>query len=365
MQALGYGPRTLAGLARSAPKHVGEWHFRRLLKAGYWSMHLLVTWFSQQVMAALPAPLDRVIYVMGDGSHKDKRGKQNPVVQKGRKSKENPWFFGIRFVVIMACWDVYRIPVGFRIILPKDHPHYKKENVLFREMVEDFEPPAWVRRVIVCGDSAYGSKQNMEMIKKRDKSDRRRQWGFVFSIARTWSTEEGKKIKDLVNHLPRKRYKKTWIAKLPEERGRKVFWIWGKRIRLNHIGDVTVVLSKKGRNDGPKKVKILVTNLPELTLRQVVSTYQRRWSIEILFKELKSGLGLGEHQVTREEGRIEKSIGISVLAYLFLIRCCKEDIHPGQSWSIFKLQNSFRLKVITNQIEHNMQTKFNKLQKAA
>jgi hypothetical protein len=34
---------------------------------------------------------------------------------------------------------------------------------------------------------------------------------------------------------------------------------------LRHVGDVTVVLSKRGRNLGPKQTKILVTNLAALT----------------------------------------------------------------------------------------------------
>jgi len=42
-----------------------------------------------------------------------------------------------------------------------------------------------------------------------------------------------------------------------------------------------VVLSKRGRNLGPKQTKILVTNLDEWIPRQVVGAYQRRWPVEI------------------------------------------------------------------------------------
>lgn len=370
MQAIRPGPKTLAALADSAPAHVTEWRYRRLLKAGYWSVHFLITWFSQEAMRAFAPPEDATLYLIGDGGHKDKRGKENPVAQRGRISKHDPWFFGIRFVVLMAAWNVYRFPVGFRIILPKAHPEYRSENTLFREMVEEFIPPEWAKRVIVCGDAAYGSKENMKMVQRRGKADRERKWGFVFAIARTWKTEEEKtgkrkKIKDLVNYLPRNRYQKTWIPKLAEERKRKSFWVYAKRIRLEHIGDVTVVLSKKGRNFGPKRVKILVTNLPELTPRQVLSVYQRRWSVELLMWELKSGMGLGEHQVTAEKERIEKSIGVAFIAYLFLVRSCASDIHWGKPWSIFQLQSILRMKLITNQIEHNMEIRLGKPAKAA
>ena len=50
-------------------------------------------------------------------------------------------------------------------------------------------------------------------------------------------------------------------------------------------------------------------------------------------------LGLGEHQVSTEEGRIEKSFGIAVLAYLLLVRVCHQEILPGKAWSVSQLQH--------------------------
>jgi hypothetical protein len=87
--------------------------------------------------------------------------------------------------------------------------------------------------------------------------------------------------------------------------------------------------------------------------------------MEQINRELKSDLGLGEHQVSGEEDRIEKSFGIAVMAYLFLIRACHEEIIPGQSWSVPQLQHAFRLRVITNQVAHNVKTKLAKSRKAA
>ena len=134
---------------------------------------------------------------------------------------------------------------------------------------------------------------------------------------------------------------------------------------LCHVGDVTVVLSKKGRNVGPKHTKIWVTNLPELTPRQVVSIYQKRWAIELVNGELKSGLGLGRHPVSGDQRRSTNSVGIAVLAYLFLLRACHHEITPGQSWSIFQLQHGFQLRARTNQVEHNVKVKMAKGRKTA
>jgi hypothetical protein len=68
----------------------------------------------------------------------------------------------------------------------------------------------------------------------------------------------------------------------------------------------------------PGKYQRAVTTLAELTPSQVVSIYQKRWAIELMHWELKSGLGLGEHQVSGDTSRSEKSVGIAVWAYLFL-----------------------------------------------
>jgi len=365
IQMIFAGPRTLKGISAVAPSHIAEWHFRRLLSAGYWSLQVLLLWFSEAAIKSFPSPADKVIYIVADGSKKDKRGKKNPVVQKGRINKHEAFFFGIKFVMLMVQWDVYRIPVAFRILLRKNDPEYKRENQLFREMLKDFKPPEWAKFIIVAADSAYGSIENMRLIKELDKSDGNRVWGFVFAIARTWKMENDKSISNFVKHTTYKSFQKTWIPRLANDRGRKTFWVFRKRARLRHIGDVTIVLSKKGRNVGPKNTKILVTNLVDLTARQVISVYQRRWSIEILFKELKSGLGLGEHQVSKKIDRVEKSIGIAVIAYLVLIRARKEDISPGRPWSIFQLKSHFTNHLIYNQLRHDMEGKFNRLLKAA
>jgi hypothetical protein len=365
MQALFPGRKTLEELARWTPGSITVWRFRRLLKATYWDVHLLVTWWVEEALQTLPPPQDGTLYLVGDGSVKPKRGTQNPLAQKGRKSEHQPWFFGIRFALLIATWDIYRFPVAFRLIRVKTHPESQTENALFREMVGRFVPPPWAKRVLVEGDAAYSSQDNIKMVMQRDADDPARRWGFVFAIARTWKTVEDKAIKDLVTHLPRRYYQRTLVPRLPGAKGRKTFWVYSTRLCLRHIGDVTVILSKRGRNLGPKQTKILVTNLDEWIPRQVVSAYQRRWPVEQINRELKTDLGLGEHQVRTEEGRIEKSFGIAVLAYLLLIRACHQEILPGKAWSVSQLQHAFRLRVITNQVEHNVKTRLTKTRKVA
>ena len=150
----------------------------------------------------------------------------------------------MRFVLLIAHWDVYRLPVAFRLSRPKSHPEYRTENALFREMVSNFGPPHWAKRIIVEGDAAYGSQENIQMVLKRDAEDAARRWGFVFALARTWKTVEEKAIKDLVTHLPRKYSQRVRVPRLLGTKGCKTFGVYSTRLCLRHVGDVTVVLSK-------------------------------------------------------------------------------------------------------------------------
>jgi hypothetical protein len=365
MQALYPGRKTLEELARWTPGSITAWRLRRVLKAAYGNIHLLIAWWVQEAFNTLPPPKDGTRSLGGDGSVKPQRGTQNPVAQKGRKSEHQPWFWGVRFALLSATWESSRFPVAFRLIRPQTPPAYRTENALCREMVKHCVPPAWAKRVMVVGEAAYGSQENMQLVRKRGADDPARRWGCVFAIARTWKTVEDKAIKDLVTHVPRTYSQRVRVPRLPGMQGCKTFWVSSTRLWLRHIGDVTGVLSKKGRNVGPKHTKILVTNLDEWTPRQVVGAYQRRWPVEQIKRELKTDLGLGAHQVRGEEGRIEKSFGIAVLAYLFLIRACHQEILPGTSWSIAQLQHALRLRSITNQVEHNVKTRLSKARKVA
>jgi hypothetical protein len=271
----------------------------------------------------------------------------------------------VRFALLIATWDGSRFPVAFRLIRPKTHPEYRTANAVCREMVHHVVPPAWATRVMVVGDAAYGSQENRQMVRKRDANEPARRWGFVFVIARTWNTVEEKALKDLMTHVPRTYYQRIRVPRLPGTTGGKTFWVSSTRRCLRHLGDVTVVLSKKGRNVGPKHTNILVTNLDEWIPRQVVCAYQRRWPVEQINREWKTDLGLGEHPVSGAEGRIEKSFGIAVMAYLLLIRACHQEILPGQAWSVAQLQHAFRLQVMTKQVEHNVKMRLPKARNAA
>jgi hypothetical protein len=365
--ACGVGDYKLTSMACYGSGFITEWRFRRVLSASYWDVQSILAWILAEIIRKLPAPEDGTLYVIVDGSKKEKRSKKNPFMQKGKIRTGAAWFFGIRFCVLMIAWGNYRIPVDFRILYPKGHKKYRNENKLFRDMLKQFIPPAWATQVIVLGDAGYASVDNMKYIQNRAKNEWKQNkvyWWFVFAIAKTWKFSDGKSLRDLATHIKKECYQKTFISKTLSHR-KQCYWTFSKSVNLRHIGNVTIVLSKKGRNLGPKNTKVIVTNLPNVTVNTILSIYQRRFMIELLFRELKSGMGLGKQQVTKNENRIEKSIGLSILAYLLILRMQHKDIPENQSWSIFSLREKFRHRVMKNQFSHDYKLIEGKLKNAA
>jgi len=95
----------------------------------------------------------------------------------------------------------------------------------------------------------------------------------------------------------------------------------------------------------PKQIKVLVTNLPQATAHGTAAVYLRRWPVELFFKEWKGVVGVGQHQVTKDAARVERSLAVTLMAYLVLLRVRAKDIRPGLPWSAFALKHYFAWQV--------------------
>ncbi len=195
-----FGKATVQGLARYTPTHVAAWHLRRLLAAGRWQWERVLEWLVSEALAAFPPPKDGVLYVVVDSTLKGKRGKKNPLAKKGRLNEYAPFTFGLQVVIVIAQWDVYRIPLAFRLVKPKESQDYQSENVLVREMLGEVVLPAWCKKVVVVADAAYPSRANLQAIQARS-------WYFVIACPRTWKLANGQHLRDLVTHLPSHHYR--------------------------------------------------------------------------------------------------------------------------------------------------------------
>jgi hypothetical protein len=82
--------------------------------------------------------------------------------------------------------------------------------------------------------------------------------------------------------------------------------------------------------------------------------------VEVLIKKLKGAAGLGQHQVTKEPQRVERSVAISMMAYLLLLKFRLHDIPEKGPWSIFTLKHNFRWQIGQAQIERSVEQRLRK-----
>ena len=311
-----------------------------MIRSGQWDAEAVVCAMATATLRTLPPPSDGILYLIGNSTLKDKRGRKHPLGHTTRHSDHDPYTFGFEIVLLVASWGQLRIPVALGLIDPTLRGH---QNILFRQMLKDFVPPAWVRQLVVVADAGCAANATLRLITEKH-------YTYVFAMPRTRKCTKGKHLRDLVQHLP-KRCSYRRASHKPDGR-RRAYWVFLRRATLHNLGDVTIVLSKKRRNDGPKGIKILVTNLTEARAGVMLSMYAWRWGVELTIKELKSGLHLGQMQVTKDKERVKRSVALSVLAYLLLVRLYGSEHALGTAWSLFKLKERFIGEVAHEAVRH-------------
>ena len=350
------GRGTLKDLVLLMPVRIRYWALMRMVRSGQWAADELFTDMADDVVRMLPPPTDRTIHLIGDTTLKRKRGHKHPLGHKTRFNGYQQFTFGFEVVLLVASWDHFRIPVAMAVIDPKVRGH---QNTLFRQMLGEFRTPSWALKVIVEADAGFAATATFRAIDELG-------YAYVFAAARTRKFTDGKSLRDLVTYLPRSHYRRR-ACHSPNGR-RADYWVYWRRAKLKGVGDVTILLSKRRRNDGPKNTKIIVTNLERASVGQILSCYARRWGVEVTFKECKGGLHLGRQQVTKDADRVRRTVLLVGCAYLLLLRLYARDTHSTKEVSLFALKRRFTADVMQQQVDHVEQRwkrKFEKLKAAA
>ena len=296
------GKGTLKGLGVYLPPTLRYWTTLRMVRSGQWDASAVITMLAATALRTLPPPADGVLSLIGDSTLKEQRGRQHPLGRTTRHSEHDPYTFGFELVLLIASWGAVCVPLALGLIDPQCRGH---QNILFRQMLTDFVPPTWARHIVVVADAGYAANATLRLIAKKHSAS-------VCAMPRTRTCTHGKSLRDLVQHFPKScSYRRASYK--PDGR-RKDDWVFTRHAMLHKLGDVTIVLSKKRRNDGPKGVKIIVPNLSDASAGAICSIYARRWGIELTIQELKSGLHLGQRQVTQDKARVTRSVALSVLA---------------------------------------------------
>jgi hypothetical protein len=100
----------------------------------------------------------------------------------------------------------------------------------------------------------------------------------------------------------------------------RTYYVHGEQRDVHSVGKALLVFSTK-ETPGARRVvraqKILMTNDTRLTATDVVDLYDRRWQIELFFKELKSTLGFARHRF-RQFTKVEGWAQVCLIAFAYL-----------------------------------------------
>ena len=289
-----------------------------------WDAPALVGRAAAGLLASMEPRPGEVAYLILDDTRIPKRGRRMGYVSKIWDHKQQRFVRG--HVALTAALLFRGVVLPWRVELWKPKglpgpPRYRKLTDMAAAMVRAFDPPAGVK-VRVLFDAFYLCPTVTRACAGK---------GFTFfSVAarnRALTTGEGRRkrrrsIAGLMPGLIRHRGKGV---RMRRTRGKAAtLRLASADGHLSRVGRVRMVVSKRPR--GPwKKCIAVVTDETGLRPRQVVAIYELRWSIEVLFKELRQDLGLGDYQMIAEEG-ILKHLHVCCLAHLLLTHRCLEGL---------------------------------------
>jgi hypothetical protein len=250
------------------------------------------------------------VYILLDDTQKRKRGRKMDAVKKLFLHAEKIYAPAHIFV---TCALVYRgvvIPYAVRLWLPQEFSRgqglpFRKLTELAAEMLGQFALPG-KGKIIALFDSYYLCPTVVQTCEARG-------WAYV-SVAkknRNFFPQGRDRDKRKLGRYGRNVLRRSGHA---VKAGGKPHRVAERLGRLSKAGEVKLIFSRRVRE---RAWVVLVTNQRQWSAKTVLSHYQRRWGIEVLFKMAKQHLGLGDYQVLRYRA-IENYLRLVFLASLLL-----------------------------------------------
>jgi SRSO17 transposase len=299
-----------------ATRRVGGRHrtsLARFLNKSSWDAPVVLTKVLMRILRFMKPRAGEWIDLIIDETHVAKRARKMPGVKKLWDHAGQRYIRGHIVVTAAVVFRGLTLPWRFTLWLPKEFCRnkrltYRKLTDIAAEMVCAFTPPKGLK-VRVLFDAFFLCKALTSACEKR---------GFCwFSVAsRNRVLERGRDHRVIGAIGPGVLKHCGQRIRMRRARGWRWMTVASVDGRLKKIGAVRVVFSKRPR-DPWKNMIAIVTNATALPVRKIVAAYERRWAIEVLFKELKGTFGLGEYQVQKRQG-IQRHLHLSGLAHLTL-----------------------------------------------
>jgi SRSO17 transposase len=252
-----------------------------------------------------------VLYVLIDDTRIEKRGRKMEAVSKMYDHKSQRFIHGHMVVTVALMFRGVVLPWKFEVWLPKDFAgkSYRKTTQMAADMIGEIKLP-FECKVRVLFDAFYLAPCVVKACESRGF-----RWFSVASKNRKVCRKHCQKrsIKDFAPGVLRHHGKRCRLRRSRSWRWMRIASVDGQ---LGRLGQVRLALSKRP-HDPWKKTLAVATNEINLDAREIIAIYEKRWNIEVMFKELRSSLGLADYQVLSRNA-IERHLHLCGLSHQLL-----------------------------------------------
>lgn len=300
----------LANIAKTAPRGGHRTSCGGFLRSP-WDAPALLAEQALRSLRRMRPQAGEVIYLIIDDTRIEKRGKAMEAVTKIYDHKTLRFVRGHIVVTAALMFRGVVLPWKVDLWIPKAQAGdgYRKINQIAAEMISQLTVPKGLK-VRVLFDAYYLATNVVKACESHDF---------------TWFSVASKNRKVVRKHC-QTRSIQEFAAGVLKHQGRRIrlqrvrSWRWMRIAKvdgvLGRLGKVRLVLSKRPR-DPWKKVLAVATNETGLDARKIMAIYEKRWNIEVLFKELRSSLGFCDYQVLSRNA-IERHLHLCCMAHLML-----------------------------------------------
>jgi hypothetical protein len=217
----------------------------------------------------------------------------------------NKYVWGMHIVVLLWSNGWIKIPVCFRVWIPKEKcEEYHTKGDLAIDMIS-FAHKFGLAVEYVTFDTWYSSKEMLNTISKFGyhyvcmmKSNRKVLYNnrFNFNV---------KTVSLLFNKKQYRYYPGT------------DFYIKALPVFILGIGKVTMSIVKNGYNASISNTRFVITDIPDIAAQDIVKKYLCRWDIESFFRDIKQFLNFEKVQVRSLE-KLEGYFSMVFISFIFV-----------------------------------------------
>jgi SRSO17 transposase len=271
-----------------------------------WDESMVMQQIALDMLTSLFNKKDRHLFFIIDDTQTLKRAKKMQAVGKLHHHATGKYGTGHTIVKVCLYYRGITIPWASLLYIKKEHageldvPFYKLTELAAQAIIEAALPEKF--NVTVLFDAFYLCPNVVNACKER-------KWHFIgIGKSNRWFTVGSVKRKLAKYGRNVLRNSGVW-CNITGLRKTKKYRLAERIGKLNKLGTVKIIFS---RRKGQSKHIAIVTDDLRASMRTIVAYYLKRWSIEMLIKDEKQYLGLGDYRVIRYQ---------AVVRHLRLVDC--------------------------------------------